>query len=114
MPESEGQEVPLYEAQDSIDMEAFKQWKLRWNKNYATSKEEKIRFQKFQENLRLEEANSGPSEPPWMALDAYADGIPFEQYKVEILGLEPDNPEECVFSDTDSEERELLIQGGLW
>ncbi|KAJ0804264.1 putative cathepsin propeptide inhibitor domain (I29), papain-like cysteine peptidase superfamily [Helianthus annuus] len=103
--------MPEFEGQDDIDMEAFKQWKLRWNKNYTTSKEEKIRFEKFQENLRLEEANSGPSEPPWMALDTYADGIPFEQYKVEILGLEPDNPEERVFSDTDSEERELLIQG---
>ncbi|MFS7910046.1 putative cathepsin propeptide inhibitor domain (I29), papain-like cysteine peptidase superfamily [Helianthus anomalus] len=117
MPDFEGgQDVPLYEAQDDIDREAFEQWKLWWSKNYTTSKEEKIRFEKFKENLRLEEeeANSGnsePSEPPWMALDTYADGIPFEQYKVEILGLEPDNPEERVFSDSDSEERELLIQG---
>ncbi|MFS7910044.1 putative cathepsin propeptide inhibitor domain (I29), papain-like cysteine peptidase superfamily [Helianthus anomalus] len=116
MPDFEGgQDVPLYEAQDDIDREAFEQWKLRWSKNYATSKEDKIRFEKFKENLRLEEeansGNSGPSEPPWMALDTHADGIPFEQYKVEILGLEPDNPEERVFSDSDSEERELLIQG---
>ncbi|KAJ0772269.1 putative cathepsin propeptide inhibitor domain (I29), papain-like cysteine peptidase superfamily [Helianthus annuus] len=95
-------------AQDDIDKEAFEQWKSRWNKEYLTSKEETIRFEKFKENLRLEEANSGnsgPSEPPWMALDTHADGIPFEQYKVEILGLEPDNPEERVVSDSDSEER---------
>ncbi|KAF5817055.1 putative cathepsin propeptide inhibitor domain (I29), papain-like cysteine peptidase superfamily [Helianthus annuus] len=102
------------EAQDDMDKEAFEQWKSRWNKKYTTSKEEKIRFEKFQKNLRLEEANSGnsgPSEPPWMALDTHADGIPFEQYRVDILGLEPDNPEERVFSDSDSEEREIFMKG---
>ncbi|XP_022004509.1 uncharacterized protein LOC110902075 [Helianthus annuus] len=104
MSESKGQE--------DMDKEAFEQWKLRWQKNYTTPREEMFRFERFQENLRLEEANSGnsgPSQPPWMALDSDAAALrELEEYLLLVCNHSGDVSSD---SDTDSEGRELRASG---